>query len=193
MQKIYWDSVEYNNTPFFFTITDKGLNFVGSPDKPLSEFFDFYPNAKFTSEFLNDSDKTDEYVDQFKDYFEGKSKRFDLPIDYDYVGGTDFQREVWQELTNIPYGKTKTYSEIADEISKPKASRAVGHAVALNPLLIVIPCHRVVREDGSLGGYRGGEKQKKALLSLESTAPVRKSLIKKLPLPKLSELGRPDL
>ena len=83
--------------------------------------------------------------------------------------GTPFQQKVWTELLRIPKGKTITYKELAERVGKPRAVRAVANAVGANKLLVTIPCHRVVRSDGSLGGYsgKGGEKQKRILLQKE--------------------------
>ena len=85
------------------------------------------------------------------------------------IKGTDFQKKVWSEITKIPKGKTITYKELAIKIGKPKAYRAVANACAKNPLLEIIPCHRVIREDGKMGGYKGkkGVKRKKRLLKSE--------------------------
>ena len=85
------------------------------------------------------------------------------------IKGTDFQKKVWLEISKIPKGKTITYKELAIKIGKPKAYRAVANACAKNPLLEIIPCHRVIREDGKMGGYNGkkGVKRKKSLLKSE--------------------------
>lgn len=90
-------------------------------------------------------------------------------IDVEKLKGTDFQKKVWKALLEIPKGKTMTYKELAKKIGRPKAVRAVANAVGANPLTIKIPCHRVIRSDGSLGGYsgKGGIKTKKALLKKE--------------------------
>jgi methylated-DNA-[protein]-cysteine S-methyltransferase len=101
---------------------------------------------------------------QFKDYLEGKLKKFDLPL---APKGTAFQQKVWQALIKIPYGKTKTYGDIARDIKKPKACRAVGGANNKNPIFIVIPCHRVVG-CGGLTGYAFGLGLKKRLLDMEA-------------------------
>ena len=92
--------------------------------------------------------------------------RLDLPLD---VQATAFQWRVWHELRKIPYGETRTYSGIAAVLGQPKAVRAVGRACATNPVSVVIPCHRVVRVDGSLGGYRWGLDRKQALLDQEQS------------------------
>ncbi len=89
----------------------------------------------------------------------------DLPLN---LKATSFQREVWRALQAIPYGSTRSYTEIARALGRPAASRAVARACAANPAAILIPCHRVVRSDGSLGGYRWGIERKRALLERES-------------------------
>lgn len=100
------------------------------------------------------------------DHLEGKAPRLKLPLD---VQGTAFQCRVWEELLKIPYGRTKTYGEVARAVGKPKAARAVGSACGRNPAPLVIPCHRVVRGTGALGGYGLGIERKKALLQKEKS------------------------
>jgi AraC family transcriptional regulator of adaptative response/methylated-DNA-[protein]-cysteine methyltransferase len=97
-------------------------------------------------------------------YLDGDNTRLDLPLD---IQATAFQRRVWEALRGIPYGETRTYTEIAHEIGKPEAVRAVANACGANHVPLVIPCHRVVREDGSLGGYKLGIERKRALLAKE--------------------------
>lgn len=98
------------------------------------------------------------------EYFSGLRTRFDLPLN---PAGTPFQRAVWQALTEIPCGETRTYSQIAARVGRPRACRAVGMANHCNPVMIVIPCHRVVGSDGSLTGYASGLSVKEYLLGLE--------------------------
>ena len=100
-------------------------------------------------------------------YFGGQLRSFDLPLD---PRGTPFQRDVWAALLSIPYGATRTYSDIALAVGRPSAFRAVGAANGANPLPIVVPCHRVIGANGSLTGFGGGMKVKKSLLELESGA-----------------------
>lgn len=109
------------------------------------------------------SDFSDDVISQINEYLEGKRKEFD--INY-RLEGTEFRKKVWSELLNIPYGEVRTYGDIAKKIGNPKASRAVGSALNKNPLLIVIPCHRVVGKAG-LTGFAFGLEIKKFLLSLE--------------------------
>lgn len=106
------------------------------------------------------------FKDQLLEYFEGKRKTFDK-LDLLDPKGTDFQKSVWQALLKIPYGKTSSYKEIAKSIRKPRATQAVGTAVGKNPFLIIIPCHRVIKADGSLGGFAYGREIKRRLLEIE--------------------------
>jgi methylated-DNA-[protein]-cysteine S-methyltransferase len=95
------------------------------------------------------------------------------PVAVRFVAGTAFQREVWEALRRIPRGTTVTYGELAERVGRPGAARAVGAAVARNPISIAVPCHRVVGADGSLTGYAGGVERKRALLELEGAVPAR--------------------
>ncbi len=108
---------------------------------------------------------------QLRAYFAGELLQFDLPL---APVGTQFQQQVWQALQSIPYGQTRSYGEIAAQVGKPLASRAVGAANGRNPLPIVIPCHRVIGATGSLTGFGGGLEAKSLLLRLEQRhAPFR--------------------
>lgn len=105
--------------------------------------------------------------DQLEEYFAGTRLEFNLPLG---PHGTPFQQEVWSALTTIPYGRTRTYGELARQLGTPTGPRAVGAANGQNPLPVVIPCHRVIGADGSLVGYGGGLDRKRALLDLETRA-----------------------
>ena len=104
------------------------------------------------------------FHEQIIEYLNGRRKSFSLPLD---LRGTDFQKKVWNELVKIPYGETRTYKDIARSINVPQGYRAVGNALNKNPVLIVIPCHRVIGSDGKLTGFRGGLELKAKLLELE--------------------------
>ena len=126
-------------------------------------------------DFLNQLETTEQTpkclkdcVTQLDEYFQGKRTEFDLKLN---PQGTEFQKSVWNELNNIPFGKTRTYMEQTKQIGDPKAIRAVASANGKNPIWIVIPCHRVIGSDGSLTGYAGGIWRKKWLLEHES--PVK--------------------
>jgi len=103
-------------------------------------------------------------VKEIRTYMEGRRRKFFLPLD---LRGTTFQRTVWKELQKIPYGRTRTYGQVASRTGNPHAVRAVGMACHCNPVALVIPCHRVVGANGSLTGYAGGLEIKRMLLDLE--------------------------
>lgn len=122
---------------------------------------------------LNSEEKTtdiipielEDCVIQLNEYFEGTRKQFNLKLN---PQGTDFQKKVWDELEQIPYGKTRSYLELSKQLGDVKAIRAVANANGKNPLWIIVPCHRVIGSDGSLTGYAGGLHRKKWLLDLEN-------------------------
>lgn len=104
---------------------------------------------------------------QLQEYFQGKRQQFDLPLEFN---GTEFQKQVWQALLQIPYGETRSYLDIATAIGNKKAVRAVGTANGRNPISIIAPCHRVIGASGALTGFAGGLEAKALLLSLEQKA-----------------------
>lgn len=112
--------------------------------------------------------RTDEVARELDEYFAGGRRCFDLGLDLRLVGG--FRRQVVEALADIPYGATQTYRAVAVGLDNPRAARAVGSACAHNPVPVIVPCHRVVRSDGSIGSYLGGTDAKRALLDLESAA-----------------------
>jgi AraC family transcriptional regulator, regulatory protein of adaptative response / methylated-DNA-[protein]-cysteine methyltransferase len=146
--------------------TEKGICCVrlGESDAELeAEIKAEFPAA----EMRRDDGELSEWIGQLSRHLEGKQPHIDLPLD---VRATAFQWRVWQELRKIPYGGVRSYGEIARAIGQPGASRAVGRAIATNPAAIVIPCHRVIREDRGIGGYRWGVERKKALLKREGSS-----------------------
>lgn len=110
------------------------------------------------------SQLSDTAYEQICEYMKGERKSFDFPYE---LRGTEFQKGVWNELCSIPYGETRTYRQIAEAAGNPRASRAAGAANGKNPIMIVVPCHRVIGTDGKLTGYAGGLELKKVLLDLE--------------------------
>ena len=108
-------------------------------------------------------------VRQLKEYFRGERKQFELEL---RPVGTAFQKRVWQALCQIPYGETWTYAQVAQQVNSPKAVRAVGRTNGLNPISVVVPCHRVIGSNGSLTGYGGGLENKRLLLDLEANASI---------------------
>lgn len=113
---------------------------------------------------LKKSTFSDEVAKQLQEYFEKKRQSFDISFSLD---GSDFQKRVWQELLNIPYGQTRSYKEIAKNIGNEKAARAVGNANNKNPIMIIVPCHRVIGSNKTLVGYAYGLELKRQLLELE--------------------------
>lgn len=146
--------------------TEKGLCSL-SLDVSEKEFI-AHGKKSFNAEPVRDADSPILRLTEkeLKEYFEGRLKRFTVPIDWSAM--SPFQIRVLTELFLIPYGETASYGQIAACIGKPKASRAVGTAVARNPIPIIIPCHRVIPADGSLGGYLWGPKIKRRLQEIES-------------------------
>jgi methylated-DNA-[protein]-cysteine S-methyltransferase len=122
--------------------------------------------TKLSPRILRAPDRLDEAMRQFDEYFAGRRTVFDLPLNYALSSG--FRQVVQRHLSEIPYGHTQSYRDVARIVGNPGAVRAVGTACATNPLPIVVPCHRVLRADGTLGGYAGGLDAKATLLSLEN-------------------------
>jgi AraC family transcriptional regulator of adaptative response/methylated-DNA-[protein]-cysteine methyltransferase len=143
--------------------TERGVCAVslGDEDDTLEEWL----RAEYPSAVIETDDGTlNGWLKELLLHLAGEQPCLDLPLD---VQATAFQWRVWQELRRIPYGGTRSYRAIAEAIGQPTATRAVARACATNPVSVVIPCHRVIREDGQLGGYRWGLKRKKALLKQE--------------------------
>lgn len=123
--------------------------------------------ARFGARVLEAPARLDAAAIQFDEYFRGDRRSFDLPLDRSLLIG--FRGEVQAWLPHIGYGRTLSYKQVADKVGRPKAVRAVGTACAHNPLPVVVPCHRVLRSDGGLGGYLGGLEAKRTLLALEAS------------------------
>jgi len=148
--------------------TDNGLCAIllgDSPQVVTRELRERFPDAQLTQ----DAARLARSLPQVIDLVEGNRSALDLPLD---PAGTDFQQRVWRALRKIPAGATASYTDIARRIDAPTAFRAVAQACGANPLALVIPCHRVVRSDGALSGYRWGVARKRTLLERESRTPV---------------------
>lgn len=124
--------------------------------------------AEFPQAAISKSPKAKRYLDALNDHLNGQEVRF--PLD---IRGTDFQMKVWTVLRHIPRGETRSYYEVAEMVGEPTAVRAVANACASNPVPLIIPCHRVIRKNGDLGGYGLGVGRKKALLTAERDHPGR--------------------
>lgn len=161
---LYWTRLYTDNWNICFAATAKGLCYVGSHNHSFEEL-SAWANKKYPDyKLVEDEEKMQPYAEELARYLQGELQGFSAPID---VQGTAFQQMVWKALCEIPYGQTRTYSDIALSIHKPAAVRAVGAAIGANPLLIVVPCHRVNGKNGTLTGYRGGLDMKARLLRLE--------------------------
>ena len=153
--------------------TSEGISalYLGEADAALeSALRKEYPRAEIRRD-TSGSKNLGGWVDQILAHLRGKEPQLDLPTD---VQATAFQRRVWEELRGIPYGATRTYTEVARSIGRPAAIRAVARACATNPVSVVVPCHRVVRQDGNLAGYRWGLERKQALLEHEMAEKAKK-------------------
>jgi len=155
--------------------TERGVCSValGDSDSELTtSLFAEYPRASIDSRDTVISPSLNLWLSKVLEHLSGKTPRVDLPLD---IQATAFQWQVWEELQRIPLGATRSYQEIAKAIGKPKAVRAVASACAGNHVALVIPCHRVIREDKNMGGYRWGLKRKEALLQNEKNLKSTKS------------------
>ncbi|MDK8180083.1 methylated-DNA--[protein]-cysteine S-methyltransferase [Paenibacillus sp. UMB4589-SE434] len=166
---LYWTLLSYENWKVHIGATEAGLCFVGSQNQPYEELATWTNNRFPGHGLIQDDEKLQPYADELVRYFQGQLNQFTIPLFY---RGTPFQEAVWKALCDIPYGQTRSYSEIAHQIQKPAAVRAVGTAIGSNPILITVPCHRVIGKNGSLTGYRGGMDMKTKLLELEQSTPI---------------------
>ena len=147
--------------------TERGLVRVAFPRQGHDEILESLAQT-VSPRILRAPERLDQVSRQLEEYFAGRRTVFDLPLDFRLATG--FRREVLAHLPAIPYGRTESYAQVAAAAGSPKAVRAAGTACARNPLPVVVPCHRVVRSDGTAGGYAGGPDAKHALLALESAA-----------------------
>lgn len=162
---IYWSIIEHGQWKLYIAKTEKGLCYIGSPGKSFEEFT-AYLQKRFPSASLEKNNRLLEgHKQELTAYLNGLQQTFSLPVD---VQGTPFQQQIWQALKEIPYGQTFSYSNIAEHIGRPSAVRAVATAIGANPLLITVPCHRVIGKNGTMTGYRGGLAFKQFLLDLET-------------------------
>jgi len=146
-------------------VTDKGLCCIAMSDSSWYTFLE--ETGKRTEIILSKSDsRTDDTKLKLLRYFDGKTKQFDITVDL--IAMTTFQKKVLISTKEIKYGNVKSYQDIAESVGSPKASRAVGNALGKNPIPIVIPCHRVIKTDGTIGGFTGGLDKKRFLLKLEN-------------------------
>jgi len=143
------------------------LLLIGDGSEVMGVFWKSYKKIpKPEVDWVNDPSKFTDVIRQIQEYFEGTRKSFNIKTK---SHGTDFQKAVWKIISEIPYGQSLSYKQVAEKIGKPKAVRAVGTAVGSNPLCIVVPCQRVSTASGTISGYAGGIESKRYLLELERT------------------------
>lgn len=150
------------NERLLYYASPVGVLGIADDGKGISRIF--ISNGKTPEDTHGKSDLIKLAASELDEYFSGKRKVFDVPIS---LKGTPFQVKIWHELLNIPYGETRSYGEIAAGIDSPRACRAVGMANNKNPIIIIVPCHRVIGKNGDLTGYAGGLAVKEFLLKLE--------------------------
>jgi methylated-DNA-[protein]-cysteine S-methyltransferase len=163
---IYWTRFKYEHWNMYIAATAQGLCYVGSQNKEHNELENWAKKRLPSYDLVESAENMQSYEEELIDYVTGKRKNFSEPVD---LHGTPFQKEVWKALQEIPYGQTVSYTDIAVRVQKPSAVRAIGTAIGANPVLITIPCHRVLAKSGKLAGYRGGLEMKEQLLALELT------------------------
>jgi O-6-methylguanine DNA methyltransferase len=166
MEKIFYSDIKSPIGTIWVAISNKGLlrlDFPCAEEKFLKEL-----GTQTESKPEYRPSKLDDIGNWLDSYFDGKKMEYKEPFD---LRGTDFQKKVWKAIHDIPRGKLASYGQLAENIKKPKASRAVGNAVGQNPIAIIIPCHRVVWSNGGIGGFGGGLPIKRVLLNIESILP----------------------
>ncbi|HLQ83019.1 MAG TPA: methylated-DNA--[protein]-cysteine S-methyltransferase [Pseudogracilibacillus sp.] len=164
-KQLFYTTVTLLERPFILAATGRGLCYVDTSETTLTDLTSWVKRSMPTFNLIEDYQFMKPYIHQLDAYLKGELTEFDVPL---AINGTKFQLTVWEALREIPYGKTVNYSNIAQQINQPNATRAVANAIGANPLLIFIPCHRVIGKDGSLTGFRAGVNLKRQLLTIEN-------------------------
>ncbi len=153
---------------FRVATTEIGLVYLELPHSSGRGMRDFLDSHVPERRRVDDVGPNSAAIGQILEYLASERTHFDVPLD---LRGTPFQRAVWDVLLKIPYGDSRSYAEVARAIGRPTAHRAVGSANNANPISLIVPCHRVIAADGSLGGYGGGQELKARLLAMERSQP----------------------
>ncbi|QGQ99122.1 methylated-DNA--[protein]-cysteine S-methyltransferase [Paenibacillus psychroresistens] len=165
--EVYWGTwvhLIFQNRPLYLAATKQGLCLITLPNESFETLRTWVDKKIPNANLIQNPNLLSEYIYQLQEYFEGTRKEFTFPIDF---RGTAFQISVWEALTRVPYGQTRSYSELAEALGSPKAIRAVGAANGANPIPIVVPCHRVIGKNAALTGFRGRLQMKEELLQME--------------------------
>ncbi|MFC4778817.1 methylated-DNA--[protein]-cysteine S-methyltransferase [Paenibacillus sp. GCM10023252] len=168
IRPVYWTTLMVADTAYILAATEQGLCYVGSPNEGPSAWLTWARKRLPNHTPLENNTKTKPYQHALLDYFHNDARTISIPLD---LHGTPFQLAVWQKLADVPFGSTSSYSDIAAALGRPSSVRAVGTAIGANPVLIAVPCHRILGKNGSLTGYRGGLTMKRMLLQLEQQVP----------------------
>ncbi|GLO65194.1 methylated-DNA--[protein]-cysteine S-methyltransferase [Oceanobacillus kimchii] len=163
---LYYSKITRDNGSIWVLGTDKDIYYIGGHNSGFNDLSLWAKKKYPTYELISDDQILENAVEEIESYLDGKVKEFSFEVDYSY--GTPFQQKVWRALQEVSFGETVTYTDIAKQIGRPDAVRAVAGAIGANQLLIAIPCHRVIGKNGKLVGYRGGIEMKESLLKLES-------------------------
>lgn len=161
---IFYQLLIHNHWKVYIAATAKGLCYLGTEHATMEELVYTCQKQFPTCQLVEATEELSIYKQQLIEYFDGSRTQFTFEVD---VRGTNFQMNVWNALSQIPYGNSFCYLDIANQIGNPKAVRAVGTAIGSNPVAIAIPCHRVLGKNGSLTGFSGGLDVKEKLLTLE--------------------------
>ncbi|WP_166242645.1 methylated-DNA--[protein]-cysteine S-methyltransferase [Paenibacillus turpanensis] len=164
METIYWSDAVFGEWELQAAATEHGLCWIEFDRSSLDSLQRWAASAVPGAVLVRDEEKLAPYLAELREYIAGERISFTAPLD---LRGTAFQRKVWEQLREIPYGATCSYADIALAIGSPKAVRAVGGANGRNPVPIIVPCHRVIGKNGTLTGYSGGLHFKERLLKLE--------------------------
>ena len=166
---VYCTSFDSKIGLIYVASTEDGVCKISVPRESRKDFFDWLKDHFDPDTVSDNRAKNKDVIDQLTRYFNGRLAKFTCPID---LIGTPFQIRVWKELVKIPYGSTITFKQLAKRVMAPRASQAVGRANGMNPLPIIIPCHRVLGSGGSIVGYSCGIKTKEFLLRLDGAIIV---------------------
>ncbi len=164
--------ISRSNSPigrFRIASTEAGLAYVELPHSSGRGMRDWMERYVPECRCVDEIGPNRAAIEQILEYLASERTHFDVPLD---LRGTPFQRAVWDALLEIPYGESRSYAEVARAVGRPKAQRAVGSANNANPVSLIVPCHRVISADGSLGGYGGGQALKARLLAMELSRPA---------------------
>ncbi|QTD39953.1 methylated-DNA--[protein]-cysteine S-methyltransferase [Sporosarcina sp. Te-1] len=166
---IYWTNFRHRDWQLVVAATAKGICYIGPDQSAFEELVEWLKKRMPEAVCHETPEKLTLCTKELAAYLDGSLNEFSMPVD---LYGTPFQQDVWNALQQIPYGVTKNYAEIAESIGRPSAVRAVGGAIGANPILIAVPCHRVIGKNGKLTGFRGGLNMKKKLLELEEAGDL---------------------